>query len=92
MTGLHIKGMLDLKFFIKQAHNNTGHEGWNKTYHNVTDKCLWQNSFSLDNKFVEFCEIGQAIKSSTQKPVGLLTSLAVLQRSWIEIAMDFSFL
>lgn len=31
-------------------------------------------------------------KSSTQKPVGLLTPLKVPQRPWIDIAMDFLFL
>ena len=41
---------------------------------------------------MESCEICQATKSSTQKPVGLLTTLTVPPRLWIKIAIDFLFL
>ena len=41
---------------------------------------------------MEYCELCRLTKSSTQKPVGLLTPLNVPIRPWIEIAMDFLFL
>ena len=90
--GLQIKSMSAQNFFIQQAHDNTGHGGLDKTYQNLTDKYHWKDYYSDVKKFVESCEICQATKSSTQKPVGLLTTLTVLQRPWIEIAMDFLFL
>ena len=90
--GLQIKGMSAQNFFIQQAHDNTGHGGLDKTYQNLTEKYDWKDSFSDVNKFVESCELCQATKSSTQKPVVLLTPLTVPQRPWIKIAMDFFFL
>ena len=41
---------------------------------------------------MESCELVQLTKSSTQKPVALLTPLNLPTRPWIEIAMDFQFL
>ena len=41
---------------------------------------------------MESCEICQATKSSTQKPVGLVILLTVPQKPWIELASNFLFL
>ena len=90
--GLKIKSLSAQNFFIQQAYDHTGHGGLNKTYQNLTDKYNWKDSYSDVKEFVESCEHCQSTKSSTQKPVGLLTPLTVPQRPWIEIAMDFFFL
>ena len=79
-------------FFIQQAQANTSYGGLDQTYQNLTDKFHCKDSFADVKKFVEFCEICPATKSSTQTPVELLTPLTVPQRPWIEIAMDFLFL
>ena len=79
-------------FLIQQGHDNTGHEGLDKSYYNLTDKYHSEDSFSDVKKFVESCEICEKQKSCTQKPVGLLRPLTVPERPWIEITMDFLFL
>ena len=87
--GLQIKGMSGRNSFMQQAHDNTGHGGLHETYQNLTDNYHWKDSFSDVKKFMESCEICQATKSFTQKPVGLLTPLTVPKKPWIEIGMDF---
>ena len=91
-TGLQIKCISAQNLFIQQAHDNTGHVGLCKTCHNLPTKYHWKYYYSDVKKFVESSEICQVTKSSTQKPVGLLTPLTVPQRPWVAIAMDFLFL
>ena len=90
--GLQIKGMSAQNFFIQQAHHNSSNGGLDKTYQNLADNYHWNDSYLDLKKFVQSCEIWQGTKSSTQKPVELLTPLTVPQRPWIKIATDFSFL
>ena len=80
------------EFLSNQAHVNTGHAGLDKTYVELSNKYQWQNTYTDTKDFVESCELCQLTKSSTQKPVGLLTPLNVPTRPWIEIAIDFPFL
>ena len=89
---LQIKSMSAQNFFNQEAHDHIGHGGLYKTHQKLTHKYHWKHSYSNVKKCVESCQIWQVIKSATQKPVGLLTPLTVLQVRWIEIAMDFSFL
>ena len=84
--------MLAQNFFIQQAHDNTGHAGLDKTYQNLTDKYHWKNSFADVKTFFESCEICQATKSCTQKPVGLLTPHTVPQSPWLAMAIDALYL
>ena len=63
-----------------------------KPYVELSNKYHWQNTYTDTKEFVESCEPWQLTKSSTQRPVGLLTPLNVPTRPWIEIAMDLLFL
>ena len=63
-----------------------------KTYIELTNNYHWQNIYTDTKEFVESCELYQLTKSSTQKPVGLLTPRNIPTRPWIELAMDFQFL
>ena len=74
---------------INQAHVNTGHAGLDETYVELSNQYHWQNSYTETKEFVESCDLYQLTKSRTQKPVGLLTSLKVPTRPWIDIAMGF---
>lgn len=40
-------------------------------------------------QFISKCLICQQIKESTNKPIGLLQSLAIPERIWEDISMDF---
>ena len=89
---LSIKSKPAKEFLINQAHVNTGHAGSDKSYIELSNKYHWQNTYTDTKEFVESWELCQLTKSSTQKPVGLLTPLNVPTRAWIEIGMDFLFL
>ena len=89
---LNIKSKADKELLINQAHVNTGHAGLYKTYVALSNECHWQNTYSETTGFVESCERCQLTKSSTKKPVGLLTPLNVSTRPSIEIARDLRFL
>ena len=77
---LSIKHKQAKEFRINQAHVNTGHAGLDKTYVQLSNIYHWQNIYSDTKDFVESCKQCQLSKSSTQKPVGLLTSLNVCTR------------
>ena len=89
---LNIKSKPAKAILINQAHVNTRHAGLNKTYVEQSHKYHWQNTYTDIKEFMESCELYQLTKSSTQKPVGLLTPLNIPSRPYVEIAMNFLFL
>ena len=49
-----------------------GHLGFKKLLKTVTKRFFWQNMSESVSTFVKRCEVCQANKYSTQRPVGLL--------------------
>ena len=88
---LNMKSNPAQEVLINQAHGDSGHAELHKTYVKLCNKYHWQITYTNTKEFVEFCEVCQLTKSSTQEPVGLLTPLNVPTTSCIEIAMDFQF-
>lgn len=77
------------EIIIDQAHRTIGHAGGERT-NKYLHKFYWWSSLSKDvAKFCATCGTCQAVKPSTQRPVGLLHSLPVPSRPWESIGMDF---
>ena len=66
---LYITSKPAKEFLINQAHINTGHAGLDKPYVELFNRYHWQNTYTDTKEFVEFCELCQLTKSSTQKPL-----------------------
>jgi hypothetical protein len=74
---------------IDQVHRIVGHMG-----PSITDSYAWQNfwwpTLGSDVKaFCNSCAMCQAIKTSNQRPQGLLHSLPIPMMPWSSIGMDF---
>ena len=74
---------------IDQAHRTIGHVGSECTNRYI-HKSYWWSTLSKDvAKFCLTCGTCQAIKPSTQRPMGLLHPLPIPSRPWESIGMDF---
>ena len=66
-----------------------GHLGFKKLLKAVSKRFFWQNMSESVSTFVKRCEVCQANKHSTQRPVGLLQPLENPQRPFEHVTMDF---
>ncbi|HZZ15741.1 MAG TPA: reverse transcriptase domain-containing protein, partial [Candidatus Sulfotelmatobacter sp.] len=74
---------------LDQAHRTVGHMGF-KITKNYVRRDFWWPTLGADVKaFCESCATCQAIKTSNQRPQGLLHSLPVPTTPWSSIGMDF---
>uniref|UniRef100_A0A4W5QHM8 Gypsy retrotransposon integrase-like protein 1 n=1 Tax=Hucho hucho TaxID=62062 RepID=A0A4W5QHM8_9TELE len=79
------------KRVLQWVHNtpNAGHPGITATTHLVTNRFWWSTLQADVITFVHQCATCNIVKSSHQKPAGLLQPLPVPQRPWSHIAIDF---
>jgi len=76
----NLKGMSAIEALFHEAHDQTGHVGFLKTYSHLQDKYSWIGQYQDTKEFVSTCNTCQLSKETTQLLVGLLTALAVPQR------------
>ena len=80
---LNMKHKQTKEFLINATDVNTGHAGLYESYIELSEKYHRQNTYRDSQEFLEPCKVCLRTKSSTQKPVGLLTALNVATRPWI---------
>ena len=74
---------------LTQTHETLGHAGTERTL-KYLQQFYWWSTLSKDvEKFCQSCGTCQAVKPSTQLPMGLLHSLPTPNQPWESIAMDF---
>lgn len=72
------------------AHNVLGHFGFTKTYGSLHELCYWPNMrWDLEQTYIPACAECQHNKGSTQRPLGPLHPLSMLDQHGDSIAMDF---
>ena len=77
------------ELIIDQAHHTIGHAGNERTSKYI-HKFYWWSTLSKDvAKYCSTCGTCQAVKPSTQRPMGLLHPLPIPSRPWESIGMDF---
>ncbi len=74
---------------LDQAHSLVGHLGYSKTNEYVRRWFWWPNISRDVEKYCVSCPTCQTIKTSTQRPQGLLHNLPIPSRPWQSISMDF---
>ncbi|KAL8441884.1 hypothetical protein Emag_006836 [Eimeria magna] len=74
---------------LYRDHPTAGHMGFNKTYRQLTLLYYWEGVKEFVKRYVETCVRCQMSKAVTQKPAGLLHSLAIPAKRWDSISMDF---
>lgn len=76
---------------ISEAHDTpiSGHVGVVKTIENVKRRFFWAKMNQDINAYVTTCYQCQINKASNQLPSGLLQPLAIPNRSWEQVSMDF---
>jgi len=77
------------EMILTQAHETLGHAGTERTLKYVQRSYWWSTLSSDVDKFCRSCGTCQAVKPSTQLPMGLLHTLLVPTQPWESIAMDF---
>ncbi|GBG75832.1 hypothetical protein CBR_g21076 [Chara braunii] len=76
--------------FLDLAHGRSGHFGVEKTYGNLLEKFMWPGMKRMTQRFVAECEVCQRIKSSRQKPYGLLHPLPIPDGPGESVSIDFT--
>lgn len=77
---------------ILHLYHNTvleGHSGFLRTYKRMCEELYWQGMKTDTKKFVEECEVCQRNKALAVSLAVLLQPLAVPDRIWEDITMDF---
>jgi hypothetical protein len=83
------RGRKVTELVIDQVHRIVGHMGSSITG-NYARRSFWWPSLGSDIKaFCDSCATCQAIKTSNQRPQGLLHSLPIPTKPWSSIGMDF---
>ncbi|GJP30106.1 hypothetical protein CLOM_g22316 [Closterium sp. NIES-68] len=79
------------ELLIQEVHdsNLSGHFGVDKTQKLLHRFYYWPDSASDVQRYVSACPICQRMKSSRQRPAGLLQPLEPPQRPWQHVTMDF---
>ena len=75
---LYVPGYHDIrKTIIEEIHQGMGggHLGFKKTLEKVARNYYWEKMAASIEKFVKSCDTCQRTKSSTQKPLGLLSPI-----------------
>ncbi|CAI7850789.1 unnamed protein product, partial [Closterium sp. NIES-54] len=69
--------------------NLSGHFGIDKTLKLLQRNHYWPDMLTDVQRYVTTCPTCQAIKSSRQRPAGLLQPLEPPERTWQQVTMDF---
>ncbi|GJP43588.1 hypothetical protein CLOM_g3032 [Closterium sp. NIES-68] len=79
------------KLLIQEVHdsNLSGHFGVDKTLKALQRFYYWPDMVTDVQRYVDACPICQRMKSSHQRPTGLLQPLEPPQRPWQHVTMDF---
>ena len=76
---------------LQQVHASPlrGHFGYLKSFQRFKKDFYWTSMVRDLKQFVRECDACQRLKSETCLPAGMLQSLAVPNRPWLDISMDF---
>ncbi|XP_062094224.1 uncharacterized protein LOC133800283 [Humulus lupulus] len=76
---------------LKEFHASPigGHAGVERTFLRLGAKFFWKGMHKDVRKFVQACLTCQTVKYSPTAPYGLLQPLAIPERVWEDLAMDF---
>ena len=76
---------------ILQSHHNTpsGHSGITKTFELISKNFWWKTLRGDARRFVNSCDICQRNKNNNHKPYGLLQPLAIPEKQWSSILLNF---
>jgi hypothetical protein len=76
---------------LADAHSSPvgGHFGYLKTINRVSSSFIWPGLRTAVKAFIRNCMVCQRCKYDTLKPAGLLQPLAIPDRIWSDISMDF---
>ena len=77
------------ELIISQAHSILAHLGPQKTLHYLKDNIWWPGLTANVKAFCESCHTCAVSKSKTTAPYGLLNPLAVPNRPWDTVGVDF---
>jgi hypothetical protein len=66
-----------------------GHFGYLKTINRVSSSFIWPGLRAAVKEFIRNCTVCQRCKYDTLRPAGLLQPLAIPDRIWTGISMDF---
>ncbi|GJP34472.1 hypothetical protein CLOM_g18911, partial [Closterium sp. NIES-68] len=79
------------ELLIQEVHNSnlSGHFGVDKTLKALQRFYYWPDMVTDVQRYVAACPICQRMKSSHQRPTGLLQPLEPPQRPWQHVTMDF---
>jgi hypothetical protein len=83
------KGRRVPEIVITDAHNVVGHLGADKTLHYIRQWFWWSTMHRDTTEYCKSCGKCQMIKTSNQRPSGLLHSLPIPTRPWESIGIDF---
>ena len=83
------RGRRVTELVIDQTHRIVGHMGPRITNHYVRHHFWWPTLGADVKAFCNSCSACQAIKTSNQRPQGLLHSLPIPTKPWSSIGMDF---
>ena len=71
------------------AHDNSAHQGRDRTYHWLAERCYWPGMQQEVARYVRGCERCQRAKPSTQGAQGMPKSLDIPAYPWHTIGMDW---
>ncbi|CAI7803563.1 unnamed protein product [Closterium sp. NIES-53] len=79
------------ELLIQEVHdsNFSGHFGVDKTQKLLHRHYYWPDPSNDVQRYVSSCRVCQAMKSTRQRPAGLLQPLEPPERSWQQVTMDF---
>ncbi|CAI5467927.1 unnamed protein product [Closterium sp. Yama58-4] len=79
------------ELLIQEVHdsNLSGHFGVDKTQKLLHRQYYWPDSANDVQRYVSSCRVCQAMKSTRQRPAGLLQPLEPPERPWQQVTMDF---
>ena len=76
---------------LQQVHASPlgGHSGYLKSFQRLKKDFYWTGMVGDLKQFVKECDTCQRLKNETCLPAGLLQPLAIPDRPWLDISMDF---
>lgn len=88
---IYVPHNIDKSEIINEAHNTPigGHLGIIKTRKSISQCFFWPNMTNDIETFVQACNTCQRMKSTNQKPTGLLKPIPIPSQPWLQIGMDF---
>jgi hypothetical protein len=84
-----VQGRSAREVVISEAHSMLAHLGASKNLDYLREYVWWKDMVSDVKAFCETCHTCKTSKPSNQKPYGLLNPLAVPNRPWESIGIDF---